>query len=95
MCRDYRGGLVDGEYRWTIDGHELAVTVAGERAQLRYGHGAGPAVLMVICTGADFFRLMAVSHPASMLPSLEVSGAHDVLDRFVAALPLGLSSGPR
>jgi DNA-binding HxlR family transcriptional regulator len=90
MCRHYRSGLGDGEYRWTIDGRELTVMVAGERAQLRYGHGDGPALLAVSCTSADFFRLVAVGNPATILPSLEVSGAHDMLDRFVAALPLAI-----
>ena len=94
MCRRYRGGLDDGEYRWTIDGHELTVIVTGEQARLRYGHGDRPVVLAATSTSADFFRLVAVGDPATMLPSLEVSAAHDVLDRFVAALPLGIRPAP-
>ena len=94
MCRGYRGGLDDGEYRWIIDGHELTVIVTGEHARLRYGHGDRPVVLAATSTSADFFRLVAVGHPATTLPSLEVSAAHDVLDRFVAALPLGIRPAP-
>ena len=94
MCRGYRGGLAEGEYRWTIDGHDLTVDVTGERARLRYGHGDGSAVLAVTCTGVDFFRLVAVGHPATTLASLQVSGAHDVLGRFVAALPLDIRTEP-
>ena len=95
MCLGYRGGLTDGEYRWTIDDHELTVNVVGDRARLRYGHGEGPAALAVSCTSADFFGLVAAGHPATTLPSLEVSGEPDVLDRFVAGLPLVISTGLR
>jgi len=95
MCRGYRGGLTDGEYRWTIDDYELTVNVIGDRARLRYGHGEGPAALAVSCTSADFFGLVAAGHPATTLPSLEVSGEPDVLDRFVAGLPLVISTGLR
>jgi DNA-binding HxlR family transcriptional regulator len=93
MCRGYRGGLADGDYRWTIDGHQMTVDVAAERARLRYGHGDAPAVLAVTCTSVDFFRLVARGDPATALASVEVSGEQDALDQFVAALPLGIRPG--
>ena len=95
MCLSYRGGLADGQYRWTIDDQELTVNVAGDRARLSYGHGDGPAALAVTCASADFFGLVAAGRPATTLASLEVSGAPEVLDRFVTALPLVIGTGPR
>ncbi|HAP78155.1 MAG TPA: hypothetical protein DCR14_18995, partial [Acidimicrobiaceae bacterium] len=61
MARTYAGGLADGEYRWTIDEHELTVVVAGgarrPSARLVYGPGADSApVLDVRCDERAFFR---------------------------------------
>jgi DNA-binding HxlR family transcriptional regulator len=91
MARNYRGGLPDGEYRWTVDDREFHIAVEGDGAAMSYGHGAGAAVLSVRCSEVGFFRLLG-GRPGRRMPSgVDVDGSPELLLDLVAAMPTGVT----
>ncbi len=94
MARSYRGGLPDGSYAFTVDGVELHVEVAGERAELRYGPPPVEPLVHLTCTAADFFAMVR-STPRRPRRSHAV-GDTALLRDLIAAMPLPvLPDAPR
>ncbi len=102
MARRYRGGLPDGEYRFTIGDDELRVDVGDGRARVRYGHGEGAPRTHLMCSDAGFFdhigraAAAAAGRPlrAGARRGTVVVGSDADLDAFFAALPAPVT-GPR
>ncbi len=103
MVRRYRGGLPDGEYRFTIADDELRVEVAGERATVRYGHGEGEPRIHLVGAPAAFFDRVgrAAATAAGRVPragtrsGAVVAGTDADVDAFFAAMPAPSTAPPR
>lgn len=87
MTRRYRGGLGEGEYRWTIGDDELRVEISGDAATIGYGHGEGDPLLDVRCTPRAFFAMVRTGEPSDQAELRH--GSRRLLARHLRAMPIG------
>lgn len=92
VARSYRGGLPDGEYRWSIGGQHLRIVLLDGRATMAYGHGDGTALVTVTCSDADFFALLGRRQETRLSEGVHVDGmsaeeADVVLGELVSGMP--------
>ncbi len=95
MTSRYEGGLVDGDYHWTIDGADMTVRIAERTAQLRYGPPPTDAVFHIRCTAPDFYRLLTGPPITDRRHDIAIYGRADLVIAFFDAMPMALPhSGP-
>ena len=91
MTSAYRGGLPSGNYRLTVDDHDLTISINRGKAQLSYGHAdaAHKPVFAVQCSKAQLFAMIRRPPTDANWPaSIVASGRTQLLGPFFAAMPL-------
>jgi DNA-binding HxlR family transcriptional regulator len=91
MATNYRGGLPDGEYRWSVGDQALHTRVDQDRARLHYGHGADTPRIHVRGTADAFGATLRRTRPGVDRPTfdgLEIDGDPSLFARVLSSMPL-------